>query len=56
MFNENVEVLEKAGVDYHGLIINAIEIRNPELAEKYMLEHINKTIEAFGNIQQVDIN
>src|SRR5690554_5660803 len=48
MFNENVEALEKTGVDYHSLIINAIETTNPELATKYMLEHINKTIEAFG--------
>ena len=56
MFNENVETLEKTGVDYHSLIINAIEIRNPELAKKLMLEHINKTAEAFGNSQQFDIS
>ena len=56
MFYENVEALEKTGVEYHNLIINAIEIRNQELAKKYMLEHINKTAEALGNTQHMEVS
>lgn len=44
MFRENVENLGKRGVEYHDMIINAIEMRNHDLARKYMSEHIQNTV------------
>ncbi len=45
MLEENVLKMGAYGARYHHMILSAIEIRNTELAEKYMLEHLNDTIQ-----------
>lgn len=45
MFSQNVSVLGAVGAQAHAKIVTAIEMRNGELAKKYMAEHLNVTME-----------
>lgn len=45
MFYKNVSLLGTKGVDFHIRIVTAIEMRNGDLARKYMAEHLNNTME-----------
>lgn len=45
MFCQNVSLLGAAGANAHMKIITAIEMRNGELAKKYMAEHLTNTME-----------
>lgn len=45
MFFQNVSLLGALGAHAHSKIITAIEMRNGDLAKKYMMEHLNNTME-----------
>lgn len=45
MFYKNVSVLGTLGAQAHMKIVTAIEMRNGELAKKYMSDHLNDTME-----------
>lgn len=45
MFYHNVSLLGSLGAKAHMKIITAMEMRNGELAKKYMTEHLNDTME-----------
>lgn len=45
MFSQNVSLLGALGAHAHSKIITAIEMRNGNLAKKYMMEHLNNTME-----------
>lgn len=43
LFDDNVSYMGKKGTEYHKKILTAIEMRDAETAQRYMLEHLNNT-------------
>ncbi|MGI6086223.1 MAG: FadR/GntR family transcriptional regulator [Acetivibrionales bacterium] len=51
MFYQNVSVLGSFGAEAHRKIITAMEMRNGDLARKYMTEHLNDTMEQTASLR-----